>query len=323
MTGTLVLGGAGFIGGHLLRRVADAGTGPLICLDLRAPTRPVPGVDYRIADIRQPFDEAVPEPIGRIYNLAAVHRTPGHTDHEYYDTNVAGAINACGFARRRGVGQMLFTSSIAVYGPREEPCDESTALAPTSAYGRSKALAEAIHRDWVEAAEGRRLVIVRPAVVFGPGEGGNFDRLLRQLRRRAFVYPGRRDTVKACGWVGELLRSLEFAAGRNERTYLYNFAYPEPATIERIVGTIAGAAGLPVPRLAVPVPAIMAAAGLFEALERVGLATGINRDRVRKLLVSTDVRPQRLIRDRYEFETDLTAGVQRWLAAIADGPGRP
>lgn len=313
--GALVLGGAGFIGTHLLADLATRGISPLISLDLKDPERPVAGVDYRRGDVRAPFDTSVPETPARLYNLAAVHRTPGHPDHAYYDTNVAGAVNACAFARRRGVPQIVFTSSIAVYGPREETCDEDTHLAPVSAYGRSKMLAETIHREWVDAGTDRRLAIARPAVVFGAGENGNFERLLRQLRRGAFLYPGRRDTIKGCGWVGELVRALDFAAARNDREFLFNFAYPQPYTIERIAGTLAEVAGLARPRFAVPATMILMAAVGFEVLNALGLRNGINRDRVRKLQISTDIRPKRLLDAGYRFGTDLESGLRGWLGA--------
>lgn len=315
--GALVLGGAGFIGGHLLADLAARRVAPLISIDIADPERPVPGVDYRPGDVRRPFADAVPETVERVYNLAAVHRTPGHPDHAYYETNVAGAVNACRYATLRGVQRMLFTSSISVYGPREEPCSETTPLRPESAYGRSKALAEAVHEAWAEADPGRRrLAILRPAVVFGRGENGNFDRLLRQLRRRAFVFPGRRDTVKGCSHVGELVRVMAFCGTRDEPVYRANVAYPEPYTIETIARTVAVAAGLQPPRLTVPIGAVMAAAWLLEMLGRAGLRSGINRDRVRKLLVSTNTRPERLLADGYLFGTDLAGGVDAWLASL-------
>ena len=313
--GALVLGGAGFIGGHLLADLAAKGVHPLISVDLAAPDRPVAGVDYRIGDVCRPFDELVPETVATLYNLAAVHRTPGHPDHAYYETNVAGAVNACRLATMRGIPRIVFTSSISVYGTREEACDEATPLLPTSAYGRSKALAELIHEGWLEADPAtRRVVVLRPAVVFGRGEHGNFDRLLRQLGRRGFVFPGRRDTIKGCGYVEELVRVMAFCLARDEPLYRANFAYPEPYTIEAIARTLAEEAGLPVPRLTAPRALVMTAAWGLEVLAALGLRSGINRDRVRKLLVSTHIHPDRLIADGYRFDTDLRTGIRAWLA---------
>ncbi len=55
---------------------------------------------------------------------------------------------------------------------------ESSELTPATAYGRSKRLAEIIHQRWRGANGARRLATVRPAVVFGPGERGNFSYLV-------------------------------------------------------------------------------------------------------------------------------------------------
>ena len=55
-----------------------------------------------------------------IVNLAAIHRTPGHPDYAYYETNILGAKNISDFAARYGVRRMVFTSSIAPYAASEE-----------------------------------------------------------------------------------------------------------------------------------------------------------------------------------------------------------
>src|ERR671918_513658 len=101
-----------------------------------------------------------------VVNLAAVHRTPGHADAEYHETNERGARTVTAFCARHGVPDLWFTSSIAVYGPSEVPVTEQSPLGPESTYGRSKLAAEAIHEAWVNDAPGRRLVVVRPGTVF-------------------------------------------------------------------------------------------------------------------------------------------------------------
>ena len=103
-------------------------------------------------------------------NLAAIHREPGHQDYEYFETNLKGAENVCSWADQVGCNKIIFTSSIAPYGPAEEPKDEQSLTVPVTAYGSSKLAAEKIHIAWQHKdIEGRQLVIVRPGVVFGPG----------------------------------------------------------------------------------------------------------------------------------------------------------
>ena len=69
---------------------------------------------------------------------------------------------------------------------------------PNSPYGISKIIAEEIHKRWqAEQPDDRRLIILRPGIVFGAGEGGNFTRLFNAISSRRFFYPGRKDTKKS------------------------------------------------------------------------------------------------------------------------------
>ena len=83
-----------------------------------------------------------------IFNFAAVHRTPGHEDHEYCETNICGAKNVVAFAEKWNIKKIVFTSSIAPYGAAEELKKETTLPTPNTAYGISKLVAEKIHEKW-------------------------------------------------------------------------------------------------------------------------------------------------------------------------------
>ena len=311
----IVFGGAGFIGGHLLARLAANGRHRrLISYDVAAPKSAVAGVDYLVGDVREPITIDGDLAGAEIYNLAAVHTTPGHADWEYFWTNVNGATHVCAFAASIGARFMLFTSSISIYGPTEDPVDERSKPAPTSAYGRSKLQAEAIHRAWRAHADDRRLVVVRPAVIFGPGEGGNFTRLARLLSRGHFVYPGRRDTIKSCGYVEELVHSMEFAHGLSRREFTYNLSYPARTTTEQICAAFAEVAGFTRPKVMVPLSMMRAGGFAFELLSSLGYRTSVNRDRIGKLVKSTNILPKALIDEGYVFQTNLREALTRWSA---------
>ena len=182
-----------------------------------------------------------------------------------------------------------------VYGPTEAPKDEDALLEPVNAYGRSKILAEGIHRLWqAERPDKRRLTIVRPGVIYGLAERGNFTRLSRALRQRRFVYPGRTDTIKACGYVGDLVASMIQIGERNEGVFLYNFSHPQRYTTKDICAAFAKVAGYREPRIVVPFWLLGLAAFAFELLSWLGIKTDINRARVRKLYQSTNMVPKRL-----------------------------
>ncbi|WGD50676.1 NAD-dependent epimerase/dehydratase family protein [Bradyrhizobium sp. CB1650] len=310
----IVFGGAGFIGTHLMTRlIASKSYSRIVSIDIGKPRAHVDGVEYIHHDVREPIDPEVGG--GRpsdIFNLAAIHVTPGHPEGDYYYTNVLGAVNVCRFANETGSRNILFTSSISIYGPTEAPLDEDATPAPVSAYGRSKLSAEAIHRLWQSENADRRLTIVRPAVIYGHFERGNFTRLSRLLERRAFIYPGRTDTIKSCGYVKDLVSSMLFMASRNDGVSIYNFCYEHRYTINEICSAFSQTAKYPKPALTIPIWLMNLAVLPFEMLHAVGLKTGINRDRIRKLWFSTNILPKRLVASGFKFDYDLASSLAEW-----------
>ena len=310
----LVTGSSGFIGTHLVRRLAAQGA-QIVGLDLLPPREELPGVSYIRGDVRRLSELELPK-IDRIFNLAAVHTTPGHPDHEYYDTNVWGAIEAAKLAERDGVKHITFTSSISIYGPSEEKKVETSAPAPVSSYGKSKLMAEEIHRGWLRQAADRKLTIVRPAVVFGAGEGGNFARMAALLKKGLFVFPGRRDTIKSCIYVEDLI-DLFLAAGATEASYeLLNGSYLECPTLETIVTTLRDAYFQKAKFYDVPQGVVMGAANTLAAFKGFGL--GIHPDRVTKLVRSTYVYPEWAARHGLTSDKTLAGGVARWASATSE-----
>lgn len=285
----IIFGGSGFIGTRLIGRLVKEGVFDVVSVDIRPPRQRLAKVEYITADVRDLSGLNSEGPIKAIYNLAAVHTTPGHPDHEYYETNVAGAAEVTAFARRCNVREIIFTSSISVYGPGEDAKTEQTPPAPVSAYGRSKLLAEKIHRTWQEESGARRLIIVRPAVIFGPGEGGNFTRLAKLLRKGFFIYPGRRDTIKSCFYVDDLLAAIAHAQTLQQGFILFNGCYPDRYTIEDIVKTFKAGYFTNVKEYTFPVQLVYLAATLLRPLAFLNL--GIHPDRVTKLIRSTNTIP--------------------------------
>jgi nucleoside-diphosphate-sugar epimerase len=318
----IVFGGAGFIGSHLLQWLADKyPESQLYSLDVAEPRFQTAGATYLHHDLRDPIPPALcgggP---ALIVNLAAVHATPGHKDWEYYWTNVLAATNVCRFASAIRASEIVLSSSISVYGPSEEPMDEDSSLNPVTAYGRSKLMAEKIHGQWQhEDSAARSLTIVRPAVIYGLYERGNFTRLAGALARGRFVYPARKNTIKSCGYVKDLIASLMHMRNLTNGTLTYNFCYPQRTTTEDVCTAFCKVKGYGIPKLVVPRSLIMAAGLGFETLAAAGLKTGINRERLRKLVVSTNIVPKRLQEAQFNFSFDLLTSLMDWHAASPSG----
>lgn len=305
----IVFGGSGFIGTHLVRRLVSEGIS-VISVDIKDPRERLDGVIYILADVRDLFGFEVEGSVDSIYNFAAVHTTPGHPDIEYFDTNVTGALEITDFARRVNCQEIIFTSSISPYGPGEDEKDESTKPAPLSAYGFSKFQAEGIHRQWYREDSDRTLTIVRPAVVFGDGEGGNFTRLATMLRKGFFIFPGRKDTIKGAIYVKELLNAIEFARKHSDSYVLFNGCFSEKYTIESIVNAFIKNHFNEAKTFLVPQWALMSIAkvcGLFNFMN-----IGIDPERVLKLVKSTNIKPGWLENNSYVYEYDLEKALADW-----------
>ena len=326
----IITGGTGFIGTHLTNLIKERQPDAQVYnLDIVRPGTPNPVVrNYRPAlregetlrstyiacDVRYPIGELpfTPTPDDIIFNFAAVHRTPGHADIEYFETNIRGAENVCDFAERHGIRRIVFTSSIAPYGAAEALKRETTLPTPNTPYGISKLVAEKIHERWqARDAVNRQLTIVRPGVVFGRGENGNFTRLYESLRKRRFAYPGRTDTIKACIYVKELVR---FMLWRTEQSVhgveLYNCCYEPAYTIQHIVEAMLRVTGMRRHVPEVPNWLIMPAAAVIGAL---GAPMGICPARVRKLQISTNICGEKLKASGYQFRWSFEEALRDWL----------
>lgn len=317
----IVFGGSGFIGTHLMQTLVDSGEyDQVTSVDIQDPRWRVAGATYLYGDVREPIaSDIIDGDISEIYNFAAVHTTPGHEDWEYYWTNVLGATHVCDFARRKNVNEIIFTSSIAVYGPTEEMLDEGSSLAPESAYGKSKYCAEQIHHQWQsETPNSRKLVVVRPAVIYGYKEQGNFTRMSRMLSKGQFAFPGRKDTVKSCGYVKDLIRSIGFMLSQEDAAITYNFAYPDRYSSEDIATAFIAVGGYKEKMYTLPLPLMLFAGWVFEVLNVLGLKTSINRARVMKLNKSTNIVPKALVDRGFAYKFNLETSLEDWTAQSKD-----
>lgn len=321
----IIFGGSGFIGTHLIHllneEVVKQGD-KIYDLDIVMPGEEgvVPGiveknegVEYIRLDVRKPIEFDF-EPTGEdiIFNLAAVHRTPGHPDKEYFETNIRGAENVTAFAEKYGIKKILFTSSIAPYGAAEEMKEESTLPTPNTPYGISKLVAEKIHEGWQGKDSSRELTIVRPGIVYGKGEHGNMTRLYKGMKGHYFMYTGRKDTIKACIYVKELVRFFKYRMSDNSfhGADVYNCTFEPAYNIEQICETIMKATGMKRHIPLIPGGLLMTAATILGPIG--GKKVGIHPARVKKLMISTNICGKKLADSGYKFKYSFEESFKDW-----------
>lgn len=323
----LIFGGSGFIGTHLIRLLKETcmNSGDKIYdLDIVMPgeegvvpgiVERIEGVEYIRTDVRKPISfDFVPTTEDIIFNLAAVHRTPGHPDQEYFETNIRGAENVTAFAEEHQIHKILFTSSISPYGAAEELKEETTLPMPNTPYGISKLVAEKIHMMWqVKAPDNRELTILRPGIVYGKGEHGNMTRLYKSQKGHYFFYTGRKDTIKACIYVKELCRFMKYRMIDNHfpGIDLYNCTFEPAYTIQQICETMQKVTGMKRHIPLIPAGLLLTAATILGPIG--GKKVGIHPARVRKLMVSTNICGQKLSGCGYKFHYSLEGSFTDWF----------
>jgi len=156
----LVVGGAGYIGSHMVLDLLRAGY-PVVTLDnlSRGHRSLVPGGDFIEGDMGNPADlEQVFQryPIKAVMHFAA-HSQVGESVKQplmYYRNNVANTVTLLEAMLQAEINTFIFSSSAAVYGePEKVPITENHPGAPTNPYGTTKLMVEHILRDVSQATE--------------------------------------------------------------------------------------------------------------------------------------------------------------------------
>lgn len=313
MSTCVIFGGAGFIGTHLAKRLLASGRFDHVHLaDLRSsPLDGTPGISSSVTDVRREIPEdLVAERPEWIFNLAAVHREPGHEALEYFDTNLAGARTVTRYAEAVRCPNIYFTSSIAVYGPTTGATDESAPICPVSPYGASKYPAELIHERWQATQPSQRLVVCRPGVIYGPGDPGNILRMIRAIKRGYFAYPGSPMVHKSYGYIEGLLDSVEFVMDREESVIRHNYVEYPTEPLGALVRHIKAHLGSRAPVLPLPVLLLAPAAAVVQILT--GGRGPIHPVRVRKAARPTHIVPQALMDMGFDFRFDFLSSLSDW-----------
>lgn len=230
-----VTGGAGYIGSHTLVRLLTDGhevrvfdnyanSSPAALARVRQITdRSVDAVEADIRDagaLAHALSDFAPDAVVHFAGLKAVGES-NDIPLLYYQTNVTGTMNLLAAMDAAGCRRIVFSSSATVYGEaRYLPFDEEHPIGPTNPYGRTKAMAEGIIRDWADATPGASAVLLRYFNPVGAHESGQIGEDPRDIPNNlmpfvAQVAVGRRAKLSIFG------DDYDTRDGTGERDYIH------------------------------------------------------------------------------------------------------
>jgi len=263
----LVTGARGMLGGAVARALADRGDHVTV-LQRRPSGLPVREVLADLGDPDAPLDAALAGH-DAVVHLAAKVDVVGPW-REYLRTNVGGTRRLLAAARTAGVGRFVHVSSPSVAHAGDALVGVGAGAAdPDWArghYSRSKALAE----QEVLAVGAPAVVVVRPHLVWGPGDTQLVGRIVARARagRLAVVGTGAAliDTTYVDDAVDALVAALDRAPELHRRVLVVSGGEPRP--VAELLASICAAAGAPAPRIGVPALIARTAGAVVETLWR-------------------------------------------------------
>ena len=248
-----ILGGSGFLGTRLVKRLLDAGYDVKIADKRKSHAFPDLWVRYDIRnkdDEKNEFSESLTDKAAApgkaeeaakampmhsleevltgsdvVINLAAEHRDDVTPKSLYDEVNVQGSENVCNACTKLGIKKIIFTSSVAVYGFAPAGTDESGKINYFNNYGRTKYLAEEKYREWLKNDPSNNAVIIRPTVIFGEQNRGNVYNLLKQIANGKFPMVGKGTNRKSMNYVENVAAFIEYEISHDTEPgeHLYNY----------------------------------------------------------------------------------------------------
>src|ERR1700724_983319 len=253
---TLFTGAAGFLGSHVTRQLVARGDDVRVLLRASSTNRAIADLplEYVTGDLRDPASlERAMKGVKRVFHVAADYRLWAKRKQDIYDSNVGGTKNLLEAAKRAGVQQLIYTSTVATIAvDRPQLPNEFTDAKleeMVGHYKRSKWMAE---REVLNAArEGFPVIVAMPTTPVGPWDWkptptGKIILDFLNGKMPGYVETGLNFVgVEECA-AGHLLVAEK---GKIGERYLLG---GENLTLKQVLDSLAQLTGLPAPRFKIP-----------------------------------------------------------------------
>ncbi len=269
----LITGGGGFLGSAIVRRLAEKGHHIRNFSRGTYPELAELGVEQIQGDLA---DKAAVEQackgVDTVFHVAAKPGVWGAYP-DYFRTNVTGTQNVIAACRHHGISRLIHTSSPSVVfdGSDMEGADESLPYPKRfhAHYPQTKAMAEQLVRE--AAKEGLPSIILRPHLIWGPGDNHLVPRIISRADQLVRVGDGKNlvDTTYIDNAADTHILAAEQLAVHPELSgRIYFISQGEPVLLWEMINAILKAGGLPPVRRSMPAKAAWMIGLLLEMIHK-------------------------------------------------------
>lgn len=237
MQSILFIGASGFVG----TRLTDLCKKDFAITNLDKLQSPFFSDLTTLGDVRTPADlDKNIKGKETVVLLAAEHRDDVSPTSLYYDVNVQGTKNVLAAMDKAGVKNIIFTSSVAVYGLNKQNPNEQHPADPFNHYGKSKLQAEEALREWYnQNPQEKSLTIIRPTVIFGERNRGNVYNLLKQIASGKFLMVGKGTNYKSMAYVGNIAAFIKYHLQNTQPGYqVFNYIDKPDLNMNELVSQV-------------------------------------------------------------------------------------
>jgi nucleoside-diphosphate-sugar epimerase len=245
-----VIGGSGFVGSRLIEELLV--TNDVVNFD-KVVSPLFPHIT-RIVDIRDKDGLASAlAGFDLVILLAAEHRDDVSPINLYYDVNVEGTRNVLASMRENGIGRIIFTSTVAIYGLNQQMPDENFVATPFNHYGKSKWMAEQCISEWQEESDSHASIIVRPTVIFGERNRGNVYNLLNHIAKGHFVKIGSGENRKSLAYIGNVTAFFRYHIAKGfYGKHVYNYVDGPDLSVNELLQIASNTLKRPISKVRIP-----------------------------------------------------------------------
>lgn len=313
----LITGASGFLGGEIARLCVGANRS-IRCLGRRADDR---WIDYHQVDLAS--DAISPEifcgvkTVIHCAGLAHQFGSSGDSVQPFFDANCEAVRRLAIASANNGVDHFVLISSSGVYGPAQQVRDETSLCNPVGPYAESKLAGEHVAIEVAKSTQ-MRLSIARMTTLYGSGDRGNMNRLIKAISSKRFVRIGngenrknffhKTDAATAC-------LTLADSAKCDQNIEIYNLG-DDAVTVKQLTEAIVVATGATQP-IKLPAGMVTACSGVASLIcLNKGPFSRIHKS-IRKLLSNDEFSVEKF-QQAFSFKANinLSQGIQEQVSAM-------